>query len=520
MVNYLMKFNKRLAGLCTAIYGVTGSKSEWYWGPDQQEAFETVKKEISNSPVLCTFEINAKHRVSTDANKNALGAVLLQYNEEGAWQPVEYASRKMTETEGRYAMVEKEALATTWACEKFDYYLVGRKFEIETDHKPLIAILGEKDLSKLPVRVQRFKLRLMRYDYDIFHTPGKDMFIADLLSRPNSGAVCDEVSKAVCNKVEAYVNSIVSSSAYGDVKEEQLREEVSKDSDALKCIEYLYSGWPSELDGSSKELIGLYGSREIKSDNGTCYASKEFRNFGEKMGFILTTSSPRYPCTNGLAESAVKIVKGLWEKSQDKDVALSAYRTTPLASGYTPSDLIFGRAIRSNLGFPYESDVDYELFEENEIRCKKKVKKRWDKKYRVSKLDELKPGQMVYVKAPTDLNSDDENTLSDSSEDNCLPFGSYSSKEGNSEVVENANGLSESQENMIPDLAILEQGEETPGVAEHVEETPGVSEHEGETSVVERNSRSEFVPLSREPVVTSSGRVSKPPKKYGMEYYK
>ena len=66
-------------------------------------------------------------------------------------------------------------------------------------------------------------------------------------------------------------------------------------------------------------------------------------------------------------------------------MALSAYRITPLASGYTPRDLIFGRTIRSNLGFIYESDVDYELFEENEVRCKKKIKKRWDKKYRVSK---------------------------------------------------------------------------------------------------------------------------------------
>ena len=141
----------------------------------------------------------------------------------------------------------------------------------------------------------------------------------------------------------------------------------------------------------------------IRSDNGTCYASKEFRNFGEKMGFVLTTSSPRYPCSNGLAESAVKIDKGLWEKSRDKDVALSAYRITPLASGYTPSDLIFGQDIRSNLGFPYESDVDYELFEENEVRRKKKIKKRWDIKYRVSKLDQLNAGQMVYVKAPTDV---------------------------------------------------------------------------------------------------------------------
>ena len=73
---------------------------------------------------------------------------------------MEYASRKITTAEVRYAMIEKEALGITWACEKFDYYLVGRAFEIETDHKPLIALLGEKHLSQLPLRVQRFKLRL------------------------------------------------------------------------------------------------------------------------------------------------------------------------------------------------------------------------------------------------------------------------------------------------------------------------------------------------------------------------
>ena len=78
--------------------------------------------------------------MSADASKLALGAVLLQEIGEELWQPVEYASRKMTDTETRYAMVEKEALAITWACEKFDYYLIGRKFEVETDHKPLVAI--------------------------------------------------------------------------------------------------------------------------------------------------------------------------------------------------------------------------------------------------------------------------------------------------------------------------------------------------------------------------------------------
>jgi len=58
---------------------------------------------------------------------------------------------------------------------------------VETDHKPLVSILGEKDLTSLPIRVQRFKLRLMRYDFEIFHTPGSKMYLADALSRPCSG---------------------------------------------------------------------------------------------------------------------------------------------------------------------------------------------------------------------------------------------------------------------------------------------------------------------------------------------
>ena len=162
-------------------------------GRSQQYAFEDIKSELVKAPVLCAFDVTKRHRVSADANKSALGAVLLQETEENRWQPVEYASRKMTDAEIRYAMIEKEALAITWACEKFDYYLVGRKFEIETDHKPLISLLVEKDLSQLPLRIQRFKMRLMRFDYQIFHTPGSLMFIADTLIRPNSvGRIEDE----------------------------------------------------------------------------------------------------------------------------------------------------------------------------------------------------------------------------------------------------------------------------------------------------------------------------------------
>ena len=69
------------------------------------------------------------------------------------WRPVAYASKSMMETEKRYAQIEKEALATTWACEKFATYILGMKFLIETDHKPLVPLLGTKHLDSLPPRV-------------------------------------------------------------------------------------------------------------------------------------------------------------------------------------------------------------------------------------------------------------------------------------------------------------------------------------------------------------------------------
>ena len=67
----------------------------------------------------------------------------------------------MTNTEKRYAQIEKEALAITWACEKFAAYVLGLNILVETDHKPLVPLLGKKCLDTLPPRILQFRLRLM-----------------------------------------------------------------------------------------------------------------------------------------------------------------------------------------------------------------------------------------------------------------------------------------------------------------------------------------------------------------------
>lgn len=100
---------------------------------------------MSSQTSLAFYKKECPIRVSADFSSFDLGAVLEQLQEE-TWKPVCYASRSLNNTEKRYAQVEKEALAVTWACEKFREFLLGTHFTILTDHKPLLCLLKKNQL--------------------------------------------------------------------------------------------------------------------------------------------------------------------------------------------------------------------------------------------------------------------------------------------------------------------------------------------------------------------------------------
>jgi hypothetical protein len=103
---------------------------------------------------MAYYNQHAETRVTTDASPVGLGAILEQVQPDGQFRPVYYASRKLSKTEQRYSQFEREALAIKWACEKFFLFLYGTEFEIRTDHKPLITVLGPN--SKPPsARIER-----------------------------------------------------------------------------------------------------------------------------------------------------------------------------------------------------------------------------------------------------------------------------------------------------------------------------------------------------------------------------
>ena len=151
------------------------------------------------------------------------GCVLLQ-QEEKHWRPVIYASRSLSETEQRYTHVEKEALAVTWACEKFQDFLVGLpQFCIETDHKPLLALLKTKQLDELTSRIQRFRMRLMCFSYEIVHTAGKNLMTVDTLSRA-PGSVPAEQERLMEVETHNHVCSVLGAIPASDARLEQIRQ--------------------------------------------------------------------------------------------------------------------------------------------------------------------------------------------------------------------------------------------------------------------------------------------------------
>ena len=102
----------------------------------------------------------------------------------------------------------KKALALTWALEKFAEYVLGRSVILETDHKPLVPILGRKSLDQLPPRVLRFRLRLIRFQYSIQHIPGKTLYTADTLSRTPVKDISDDSSSYSYQEIDQFVQAI------------------------------------------------------------------------------------------------------------------------------------------------------------------------------------------------------------------------------------------------------------------------------------------------------------------------
>ena len=248
LVNHLMKFCPNLAETTKPLRDLLKKENAWVWGTAQQEAFRQLKVDMASDQVLALYDPEKETVVSSDASSFGLGAVLVQKQPSGEMRPVAYASRSMTETERRYAQIEKEALAITWALEHWAEFLIGMRFKVETDHKPLIPLFSTKLIDELPVRIQRFRMRLMRFDFAIAHVPGKLLYTADSLSRsPQEGKAQEPKSwDDLHDEVECYVNAVLVTLPASDQRLDEIRSELKSDDTLKTVMQYVQNGWPEE----------------------------------------------------------------------------------------------------------------------------------------------------------------------------------------------------------------------------------------------------------------------------------
>ncbi|XP_023806683.1 uncharacterized protein K02A2.6-like [Oryzias latipes] len=240
MVTYLAKFVPQLATLTTPVRSLLEQKNEWIWSHEQEQSFRKLKEVLTQEPVLKFYDPEKRTRISADASQHGLGAVLLQQHDE-QWLPVAYASRALTGAESRYAQIEKELLASMYACERVHQYVYDQTFEVETDHKPLVSIMS-KALSDCPVRIQRMLIRLQKYDVHMMYTKGKYMYTADTLSRAVDKDEKEDSGKGA--EIQAYVDMILTSLPVTADRTEQIRTETNADETMKELKRTILKGWP------------------------------------------------------------------------------------------------------------------------------------------------------------------------------------------------------------------------------------------------------------------------------------
>ena len=157
--------------------------TKWHSEKEHQQAFEKIKHEITKINALAHYDPNKDTILSVDASTIGLGATLWQIDK-GERKPIAYHSRKLNQSEKRYAVNELEMLAIVNGTEHFKHYLLGRKFTVESDQKALINVLNKQKPNKTySSRLTRWKERLLIFDLDISYKQGSLMGITDLLSR-------------------------------------------------------------------------------------------------------------------------------------------------------------------------------------------------------------------------------------------------------------------------------------------------------------------------------------------------
>jgi hypothetical protein len=226
--NYYRRFVENFALIANPLNKLLKKNATFIWSKECDLAFEKLKNNLMNPPILQYPNFENEFILTTDASDIACGAVLSQeINNKNL--PVAFASKSFTKGEKNKSTIEKELTAIHWAVNYFKPYLFGKKFKILTDHKPLVYLFTMKNPTS---KLTRMRWDLEEFDYEVGYITGKTNFVADALSRI-------EVNSEMLKNINIYKMQTRSMSRKEITENDKSSEESESESDQLKVYEAL-----------------------------------------------------------------------------------------------------------------------------------------------------------------------------------------------------------------------------------------------------------------------------------------
>ena len=240
MINYYSKFIPMMADILAPLYSLLKDK-QFQWTKNCDEIFERIKNEIVSERCLVHFDQRLPLKLVCDASNIGIGSVLLHVFPDGKERPISFASRILQPAEKKYAVIQKEALAIYWSVCKFYQYLMGNKFVLGSDHKPLLALFGEnKGIPTMAAgRLQRWALFLSGFDYKFEYIRGKSNGAADGLSRFPLEVKIDSTES------EDFLNFICGEKI--PISADEIKKATRIDQELSKVFLYTREGWPAVI---------------------------------------------------------------------------------------------------------------------------------------------------------------------------------------------------------------------------------------------------------------------------------
>jgi hypothetical protein len=180
MSNYLRQHIPRYSHHPAAFNALLrGAKTmKFQWTERQQVSFEAIKALLARAVLLSFPNYNREFYIYTDASKYQMGSVILQKKEDGTWSgPIAYFSKKLSDAQKKYTVMEQELLSIVQTLKTFRTMLLGQVIIIYTDHKNLTFDKFSSD------RVARWRLYVEEYCPELRYVPGENNVVADALSR-------------------------------------------------------------------------------------------------------------------------------------------------------------------------------------------------------------------------------------------------------------------------------------------------------------------------------------------------